>query len=99
MPSCGTPYPDNAFTVRRSSSVGSNRMPVVIDYLFQPRRRYIREAPTSGLQQRLLARKRLPAEHGHIDVGRRQLDGVAAAPGHLGGDDRRAGSAERFVYG
>jgi hypothetical protein len=40
----------------------------------------------------------LPPQHRHVHIGRRQLQGVAAAPTHLSGDEDGAGAAERFVH-
>src|SRR3954454_2866220 len=51
------------------------------------------------LQPGLLAGERLPAQDRDIDIGRVQLDRVANAAGHLGGNDRGAGAAERLVDG
>ena len=55
--------------------------------------------PAVALQHRCLAGEVLPAGDGDIDIGRIELDGMAAAAGHLGGNDRGAGSAERLIDG
>src|SRR4051812_11267024 len=46
------------------------------------------------LQRCLLAREGLPAHDRHVHIGRVELDRVARAARHLGGDDRRARAAE-----
>ncbi len=59
--------------------------------------RHFGEADALSLQHGLLPGERLPAQHRHVDVGRRELDGVAHPAGRLGGDQRGARAAERLV--
>jgi hypothetical protein len=59
--------------------------------------RYLDESPAVGLELCGIAGERLPTLNSDINVLWHQLDGVARASSHLGGDDRCSGPAERFV--
>lgn len=60
--------------------------------------RHLREAAAVALQPRLFAGELLPAGNGNVDVDRIKLDGMAATPGHLGGDDGCSRSAEWLIH-
>src|SRR5215469_9377354 len=87
--SCRMPKPVIVSTWRRCSSVGWNGFrPTFGDLIW-----------LSIRSRGLLSSKVLPALDCDIAVCRADLDGMAGAAGHFGGDDCGAGADERIVDG
>src|SRR4051794_2873392 len=84
---CGKPIPDSTSAWFRSSALNWRggrppRCSTSSSMLLT-----LGKATALALQRGLLPCERLPPAHRHVHVGRAQLDGVARAAGHLGGDD------------